>query len=114
MARFPTQMTAIILSGIYKGDVMARKGESSRERCELHKAGGLKEWCTRNSCIFWRLIEQQDEDISNVEGCGLQHFQVIEQLKPEMVDWMLSIKKQLEDTSPEIEKSRITFKHREK
>ncbi|MHB0914111.1 MAG: hypothetical protein ACYC5A_03720 [Thermoleophilia bacterium] len=84
-----------------------------RERCELHHANSLDAWCTREVCIYWRLLQAQDEDISSSEGCGLQHFSIIENLSPEMAKWLLDIKSQLENTNPDLEKSRITFKRRE-
>lgn len=85
-----------------------------REKCRLHHANNLEEWCSRENCIFWRLLEAQDENVSNVDGCGLQHFGIIEDLEPEMASWLLQVKKQLEDTDPATEKARITFKRREK
>jgi hypothetical protein len=92
---------------------MLAMSQGIKEKCELHHAGGLEEWCTRQSCIFWRLIEAQDEEESNKTGCGLQHFRVIETLKPDMAEWLLNLKKQLENTNPDKEVARITFKRRE-
>lgn len=85
-----------------------------RERCELHQASGFDAWCTRDVCIYWRLLQPQDEELSNADGCGLQHFNMIESLSPEMAKWLLNIKFQLENTNPDLEKSRITFRRREK
>lgn len=85
-----------------------------RERCELHQASGFDAWCTRDVCIYWRLLQAQDEELSNADGCGLQHFNMIESLSPEMAKWLLNIKVQLENTNPDLEKSRITFRRREK
>jgi hypothetical protein len=88
--------------------------ESTRcEPCRLHEANGLEAWCSREQCIYWRLLEVQDIEISNEYGCGLQFFQMIEGLSPEMAEWMLKMKKRLENTTPEAGKSRITFKIRE-
>lgn len=92
---------------------MAEVNEKEREKCKLHKAQDLDAWCTRERCIYWRLLESQDVDLSNDQGCGLQHYKILEQLKPEMADWLLEMKKRLENTTPEAGKSRITFTRRE-
>ncbi|MHB9053149.1 MAG: hypothetical protein ACYC5F_04060 [Thermoleophilia bacterium] len=92
---------------------MSEAAEKDRERCHLHAANGIDAWCTRERCIYWRLLESQDVDASNVKGCGLQHYQVIESVTPEMAEWLLSMKKRLENTTPEAGKSRITFIRRE-
>jgi len=84
-----------------------------RERCELNAARGIDAWCTRESCIYWRLLQAQDVEVSNVQGCGLQHYSVLNDVTPEMADWLLKMKKRLENTTPESGKSRITFRHRE-
>jgi hypothetical protein len=88
-------------------------GPGKKEKCELNRVNGVEEWCTRESCVFWRLIEAQDEEVSNTVGCGLQHFLVFKDLMPEMADWLLERKKQLENTNPDQEIARITFKRRE-
>lgn len=97
---------------------MNEKGKTPKEKCHLHEANGLEAWCSRESCIYWRLLEPLDVDadsigISNDEGCGLQHYRIVENLSPEMAQWLLSMKKRLENTSPELEKARITFRRRE-
>ena len=89
------------------------KNKKKREPCRLHEAGGLEAWCTRERCIYWRLLEAQDIDASNVHGCGLQHYKVMDNLSPEMAEWLLAMKKKLENITPEAGKSRITFKRRE-
>ncbi|RJQ45352.1 MAG: hypothetical protein C4534_04690 [Gaiellales bacterium] len=86
---------------------------AKKEKCQLHKANGLEAWCTRDECIYWRLIDAQDEGISNREACGLQHFGILERLEPDMAEWLLQVKKQLESSDPVTEKSRITFRRRE-
>ena len=93
---------------------MAEADKKKRERCHLHAAQGIEAWCTRERCIYWRLLEAQDVDASNVKGCGLQHYRIIESVTPEMAEWLLAMKKRLENTTPEAGKSRINFKRREK
>lgn len=88
--------------------------ETKKERCKLHETSGLEAWCTRDECIFWRLIEAQDENVSNAAGCGLQHFKVLDEIEPKMAGWLLEVKKQLEESDPVTEISRITFRRREK
>jgi hypothetical protein len=98
---------------------VSEKNNIQREPCKLQKARGIDAWCTREECIYWRLLEPQDVDglevkhISNSMGCGLQHYDIISGLTPEMADWLLSMKKRLENTTPESAKARITFRHRE-
>lgn len=90
--------------------------DQDREKCELHGANGLEEWCTRESCIFWRLLEaqkEQEEQVSNKDGCGLQHFNLIEGLDPGMAEWLLDMKLKLEGTNPDAAIARITFRRRE-
>lgn len=87
--------------------------KKERERCKLHQARGLEAWCTRDRCIYWRLLEAQDVDMSNEQACGLQHYKITENLSTGMADWLLEMKKRLENTTPEAGKSRITFKRRE-
>lgn len=86
----------------------------TKERCQLQKARGIDAWCSRESCIYWRLLEPQDVDVSNVKGCGLQHYGIAADLTPEMAEWLHNMKKRLENTSPEAAKARITFRRREK
>lgn len=92
---------------------MADRKDKPIERCRLCSHQGTDEWCTREKCVYWRLLEAQDEDLSNVEGCGLQFFNVLEDLTPEMGEWLLSMKRKLENTSPDVEKARINFRRRE-
>lgn len=92
---------------------MNENGTKSRERCELHAKQGIEAWCSREKCIFWRLLDTQDVQISNEQGCGLQHFNTLEDLDPETAAWLLRMKRKLESADPEVEKSRINFKHRE-
>lgn len=87
--------------------------KSSRDKCKLHKANGIEAWCTRANCIYWRLLQSQDVDIGNDVGCGLQHYKIVDDLSPEMAEWLLSMKKRLENTTPDAGKSRITFRRRE-
>jgi hypothetical protein len=51
--------------------------------------------------------------MSNEQGCGLQFYEMLDTLSPEMAEWLLKMKKRLENTTPEAGKSRITFKRRE-
>lgn len=92
---------------------MNKEDTIGREPCRLHKAQGLEAWCSRDKCIYWRLIEPQDLEASNKLGCGLQFYQMLDTLSPEMADWLLKMKSRLENTTPEAGKSRITFKRRE-
>ncbi|MHB9111393.1 MAG: hypothetical protein ACYC4D_02015 [Thermoleophilia bacterium] len=92
---------------------MNDKQANKPEPCRLHQAQNLEEWCSRDNCIYWRLLETQDLDVSNKEGCGLQFYQIVDSLTPEMGEWLLKMKKRLENTTPEAGKSRITFKRRE-
>lgn len=87
--------------------------KQNREKCHLHQAQCLEVWCTRDSCIYWRLLEPQEVGISIKKGCGLQHFGVLDDLSPEMAAWLLTMKKRLENMTPESAKARITFRRRE-
>jgi len=92
---------------------MSEAKRAVREPCHLQAALGIDAWCTRERCIYWRLLEAQDVEISSNVGCGIQHHQLVERLTPEMAEWLLSMKKRLENITPEAGKSRITFKRRE-
>ena len=83
------------------------------ELCELQKSRGIEAWCNHEACIFWRLVEPQDIDGISEKGCGLQHYHILEELSPEVADWLVSMKKRLGNTTPEVAKSRITFRRRE-
>lgn len=83
------------------------------EICMLHQANGLKEWCTREECVFWRFIEAQDASVVSRVGCGLQYHDRIEGLSGESADWLLSMKKRLRSTSPKSGRARILFRRRE-
>ncbi|MBE0428525.1 MAG: hypothetical protein IBX61_01475 [Thermoleophilia bacterium] len=85
----------------------------NRELCELQKSLGIEAWCTQESCIYWRLLEPQDIDGLSEKGCGLQHYKIVDSITPEMADWLLGMKRRLEDITPESAKSRITFRRRE-
>lgn len=87
--------------------------KSCQDKCKLHGANGIEAWCTRDSCIYWRLLKTQEVDVSNDIGCGLEHYKIIGGLTPEMAEWLLSMKKRLENTTPKAGKSRITFRRRE-
>ena len=84
------------------------------EKCRLHEANGLDEWCTRQSCIFWRLLEPWDTETSNKDGCGLVHNGCLEVVPENISEWLLDVKSLLEDTTPKVGKSRIIFKRRER
>lgn len=92
---------------------MSDMNATEREPCKLHKAQGMEAWCSRDKCIYWRLLEVQDLEVSNEQGCGLQFYEMLEGLTPEMADWLLKMKNRLENTTPEAGKARITFKRRE-
>lgn len=92
---------------------MSDKDTTKRELCRLQQANGIEAWCSRDRCIYWRLLEVQDIEISSEHGCGLEYYKLVEGLSPEMADWLLKMKKRLENTTPEAGKSRITFKRRE-
>lgn len=87
--------------------------EKTEEQCNLTRVLGIKAWCTKNSCIYWRLLEPQDIETKAEEGCGLQHNGFLETLSPQMAKWLLDIKRRLENTSPQAAKSRITFHRRQ-
>jgi hypothetical protein len=89
------------------------KAESKKERCRLQEANGIEAWCTRDKCIYWRLLEAQEVDVSNEQGCGLKHFGVFERLDKEMAQWLLTMKRRLENTTPEFGRARINFRRRE-
>lgn len=92
---------------------MNSDNKPAKEECRLCAHQGLDEWCTRESCIFWRMLEVQDEDLSNIKGCGLQFFDIIDSLNPDTAEWLLKMKKRLENTQPAVEKARINFRRRE-
>lgn len=87
---------------------------AKQEKCHLSGANGIDEWCTRGRCIFWRLLDEQDADTSNMVGCGLRHSGYLNDLPAETSSWLLNMKKVLEDTKPEVLKSRIIFRRRER
>lgn len=84
------------------------------EACRLYEANDLESWCTRKHCIYWRLLESQDVSVSNKIGCGLEHHGLMEGISSQTAKWLLSMKKRLEDTTPEIGKARIIFRRRER
>jgi hypothetical protein len=92
---------------------MSDSNKKIQDKCLLHEANGLNAWCTRESCIYWRMLKSQDIDDDNEVGCGLQHYNMLQNLSPEMAEWLLTIKRRLENSTPEAGKSRITFRHRE-
>lgn len=92
---------------------MSVEEKPEKEMCHLHKAKGLDAWCTRDKCIYWRLLEAQDVDITNEIACGVRHFGILENVSPEMAEWLLSMKRNLENVTPEVAKARINFRRRE-
>jgi len=92
---------------------MSSENNSQKEKCHLHKAQGIDAWCTRDKCIYWRLMEAQDVDMSNEVACGIRHFGVLDEVSPEMSEWLLNMKKSLENVTPEAAKARINFRRRE-
>ncbi len=88
--------------------------KAPRESCLLHEANGLEAWCTREKCIYWRLLDAQDIEVSNSEACGLQHFGIIGKIDSKTAKWLLNMKNRLENTTPEAGKARINFRRREK
>lgn len=93
--------------------VMSEEETTEKEQCHLYQVRGIEAWCTRDKCIYWRLLEAQDAHAPNNRGCGLQHYGLIDEITPEMTEWLLSMKKRLENTTPEAGKARITFRRRE-
>jgi hypothetical protein len=92
---------------------MHRERKAGRERCRLKHSVSIEAWCSREKCIFWRLVEAQDADISNRKGCGLQYFDFLDGMEPELARWLAEVKDRLEAAAPEEGKSRITFRYRE-
>lgn len=92
---------------------MNSDSKKAREKCHLCAKQGINEWCSRDRCVFWRLLETQDEDLSNMEGCGLSFFELLDELTPETAEWLLGMKRRLENTRPSEEKARINFRRRE-
>ncbi len=90
------------------------KNKTPREPCLLHELNGLEAWCTREKCIYWRLLDAQDIEISNEEACGLQYFGIADKIDAGTAKWLLKMKKCLENTTPEVGKARINFRRREK
>ncbi len=90
------------------------KAKTPQEKCMLQKLNGLEAWCTREKCIFWRLLDAQDIEVSNEEACGLQHFGIIDKIDPGTAAWLLNVKNRLDNTTPEAGKARINFRRREK
>lgn len=89
--------------------------QEKTDRCRLNEINGIDAWCTGDKCIYWRLLEsQQDIEDENEIGCGIQHFGLIDQLEADTASWLLSMKKRLEQITPETGKARIHFKRREK
>lgn len=93
---------------------MKKEEKTEKERCRLQKVLGIDAWCTKESCIYWRLLSPQDIKISDSEGCGLSYNDLFRQLSPDMAEWLLTIKTRLENTDPEVAKSRINFRERKK
>ena len=75
--------------------IMAENQKIKRESCRLHAAQGLEAWCSRERCIYWRLLEAQDmaqdmaQDIvlSNEQACGLQPYSLLEKVTPRVAAW---------------------------
>ena len=103
-----------ILKYEFKAMIVYTKKPEPWEKCRLNEANGLDEWCTRQSCIFWRLLEPQDIKTSNKEGCGLVRNGYLEVVPEKISNWLLRAKSMLEDTTPTVGKSRIIFKRRER
>lgn len=85
----------------------------NKDLCRLSEVNGIEAWCTREKCIYWRLLVSQDIESEQEVGCGIQHFDLIDGLDPETAAWMLSMKRRLENITPEIAKARISFRRRE-
>jgi hypothetical protein len=92
---------------------MNEYAKKDKEPCLLQKARGIEAWCSRESCIYWRLLEPQDVEMSNEKGCGLQHYGIVGDITPEIAEWLTDMKKRLENTTPDAAKARITFRRRE-
>lgn len=88
--------------------------EMEDRQCNLQEVLGIQAWCTRESCIYFRLLEPQDINLGEDETCGLLHNGLLNTLSPEMAEWLVEIKERLENTSPQAAKSRITFHRRSK
>ncbi len=92
---------------------MEAGGKRKREKCRLKETGNINAWCTREKCIFWRLAQAQDVYISNETGCGLQYFDILDKVDPELARWLIETKEKLENSDPFEEKARINFRYRE-
>jgi hypothetical protein len=92
---------------------MEGKSGAGKEKCHLKACQCIEGWCSRDKCIYWRLLDPQEVDVSNEEGCGLRFFGIVDELDPDTVRWLLDMKEKLENTDPAQEKARITFRRRE-
>ena len=88
--------------------------DKTREKCKLQESLGIEAWCSREKCIYWRLLEAQDIEASNDAGCGLEHYGIVNRVDNATAEWLLSMKKRLENITPEYGKSRISFRRTEK
>ena len=87
--------------------------DNKKDLCRLSEVNSVKAWCSRDKCIYWRLLESQDIGSEDEVGCGIQHFGLIDGLDQETAAWMLSMKRRLENITPETAKARISFRRRE-
>ena len=79
-------------------------GSSSRllahqttDRCGLRwAADGESVPCDGESCMYWRVLDAVGVEKPDEVGCAVRYFGVLRDGRPEVADWLLSVKKRVE------------------
>jgi len=55
-------------------------------------------YCDGETCVYWRVLGHVGVEMPAEHGCALRHFDVLEAERPELVHWLLSVKRRVEET----------------
>jgi hypothetical protein len=69
----------------------------TRDRCGLlWAASGESEPCRGEACMYWRVLEAVGVEKPDETGCAVRYFALLRDGRPEVADWLLSVKRRVE------------------
>ncbi len=65
------------------------------ESCKLKAANSILAHCDEEQCVYWRVVDHLDINAA-VNGCAIQHFELLGDEGDHVASWLLSVKERME------------------
>ena len=67
------------------------------DRCGLRwAANGESVPCDGETCMYWRVLDHVGVEMPDQTGCAVRYFGVLRDGRPEVAEWLLSVKRRVE------------------